>query len=69
GDGQYGPWSFNQDGRGIWTPQYKFRVEWWNPSVPSSFNGQPGRWVVGKRWFGLNESSGKTMPVFPRGPQ
>ena len=69
GDGEYGPWSFNQNGRGIWTPQYKFRVEWWNPSVPSEFNGQPGRWVVGKRWFGLNESSGKAMPVFPHGPQ
>ncbi len=69
GDGEYGPWSFHQNGRGIWTPQYKFRVEWWNPKVASPFNGQLGTWVVGKKWFGLNESSGKTMPVFPHGPQ
>jgi hypothetical protein len=69
GDGEYGPWSFNQGGRGIWTPQYKFRVEWWNPTVASPFNGQLGTWVVGKRWFGLNQSSGRYMPVFPHGPQ
>jgi hypothetical protein len=69
GDGEYGPWSFSQNGRGIWTPQYKFRTEWWDPTRPSPFNGQLGTWVVGKRWFGLNESSGKTMPVFPNGPQ
>jgi hypothetical protein len=69
GDGQYGPWSFNQDGHGIWTPQYKFRNEWWDPTRPSPYNGQLGSWVVGKKWFGLNESSGKRMPVFPNGPQ
>ncbi|HVY08591.1 MAG TPA: hypothetical protein VG650_05025 [Mycobacteriales bacterium] len=69
GDGEYGPWSFNQHGRGIWTPQYEFRDEWWNPKVPSPFNGQMGSWIVGKHWYGLNDSSGKYMPVFPNGPQ
>ncbi|HVV77294.1 MAG TPA: hypothetical protein VHC43_14785 [Mycobacteriales bacterium] len=69
GDGEYGPWSFNQQGHGIWTPQYKFRDEWWNPKVPSPFNGQLGSWIVGKHWYGLNDSSGKYMPVFPNGPQ
>jgi hypothetical protein len=69
GDGEYGPWSFFQQGHGIWTPQYKFRDEWWNPKVPSPFNGQMGSWIVGKHWYGLNDSSGKYMPVFPNGPQ
>ncbi|HVS67681.1 MAG TPA: hypothetical protein VHE56_03950 [Mycobacteriales bacterium] len=69
GDGEYGPWSFYQRGHGIWTPQYKFRDEWWNPKVASAFNGQLGSWIVGKHWYGLNDSSGKYMPVFPNGPQ
>jgi hypothetical protein len=69
GDGEYGPWSFQQNGIGIWTPQYEFRDEWWNPKASSTFNGQPGSWVVGKRWYGLNQSSGRYMPVFPNGPQ
>jgi hypothetical protein len=69
GDGEYGPWSFRQNGRGIWTPQYQFRYEWWNPKLSSPFNGQLGSWVVGKSWFGLTQSSGRYMPVFPHGPQ
>jgi hypothetical protein len=69
GDGEYGPWSFQQNGTGIWTPQYEFRDEWWNPKAASTFNGQLGSWVVGKRWYGLNQSSGRYMPVFPHGPQ
>jgi hypothetical protein len=69
GDGEYGPWSFHPNGQNTWTPQYKYRDEWWDPKLPSPFNGQPGRWVVGKDWYGLNESSGAVMPVFPNGPQ
>lgn len=69
GDGEYGPWSFNQRGHGIWTPQYKYRYEWWDPKAQSPFNGQPGKWVVGKTWYGLSQISKGPTPVFPNGPQ
>ncbi|HVU60170.1 MAG TPA: hypothetical protein VG899_03305 [Mycobacteriales bacterium] len=69
GNGEYGPWSFHPNGQDTWTPQYEYRDEWWDPKLPSPFNGQPGRWVVGKNWYGLDQSSGAVMPVFPNGPQ
>jgi hypothetical protein len=69
GDGEYGPWSFDQGGRGTWTPQYKYRYEWWDPTAASPFNGNNGKWVVGKKWYGLQQVSRGPTPVFPNGPR
>lgn len=69
GNGEYGPWSFSQSGKGIWTPQFEYKYEWWNPQAASSFNGQKGAWVVDKNWYAFNQASHGPPPVFPQGPQ
>lgn len=69
GTGQYGPWSFHQNGQGIWTPQYQFKYEWWNPKTASPFNGQPGSWIIDDHWYGFGQVPAGPEPVFPNGPQ
>jgi hypothetical protein len=69
GSGEYGPWAFNVNGSGVWTPQHQFRFEWWNPNALSTFDGEKGTWVVGSSWYGPNDVPPGPMPVFPNGPQ
>jgi len=69
GTGEYGPWSFNVNGSGVWTPQHEFRFEWWNPNALSTFDGEKGTWVVGSSWYTTNDVPAGPMPVFPNGPQ
>lgn len=69
GNGEYGPWSFTDNGTGTWTPQHQFRYEWWNPNATSSFNGEKGSWVVGTQWYGVSDVPSGPPPVFPNGPQ
>ena len=69
GNGEYGPWSFQQGGQGIWTPQYEFKYEWWNPKAVSPFNGQKGSWQVSSNWYQFGQIPTGAEPVFPNGPQ
>jgi hypothetical protein len=69
GDGEYGPWSFNENQAGTWTPQHEFRFEWWNPNGVSSFNGEKGTYVVGSQWYTSSDVPPGPPPVFPNGPQ
>ncbi|MGH3744252.1 MAG: hypothetical protein ACRDTP_05275, partial [Mycobacteriales bacterium] len=69
GNGEYGRWSFSQNGKGTWTPQYEYKYEWWNPKAASAFNGQNGAWVVDKNWYTFNQVPSGPPPVFPQGPQ
>jgi hypothetical protein len=55
GNGEYGPWSFFQNGRGIWTPQYEYRDEWWNPNAVSPYDGEKGSWIVTTPFRGFND--------------
>ena len=69
GDGEYGPWSFQDHGTGSWTPQHQFRYEWWNPNGTSTFNGEQGTWVVGNTWYTEDTVPSGPPAVFPQGPQ
>jgi hypothetical protein len=69
GNGEYGPWSFVDQGTGSWTPQHEFRYEWWNPNGTSSFNGEKGTWEVGSNWYTTETVPSGPPAVFPRGPQ
>ena len=69
GTGEYGPWAFNVNGSGVWTPQHQFRFEWWNPTALSAFDGEKGTWVVGSSWYTTSDVPVGPPPVFPNGPQ
>ena len=69
GNGEYGPWSFSENGAGQWTPQHQFRYEWWNPNAISGFDGEKGTWVIGARWYTASQVPSGPPPVFPNGPQ
>jgi hypothetical protein len=69
GSGEYGPWSFNVNGTGAWTPQHQYRYEWWNPNAVSSYDQEAGTWVVGSQWYTAKSAPSGPAPVFPNGPQ
>lgn len=69
GTGEYGPWSFNVNGSGAWTPQHQYRYEWWDPNAISSYDRESGTWVVGSNWYTASSVPAGPAPVFPNGPQ
>jgi hypothetical protein len=69
GDGQYGPWSFQENGVGTFTPQHQFRYEWWDPNATSTYDGEQGSYVSGTTWYTTSDIPSGPMPVFPNGPQ
>jgi hypothetical protein len=69
GSGEYGTWSFNNQGTQQWTTQHHFRFEWWDPTAVSATDGQKGAWQVGPTQYGLDNIPSGPPPVFPRGPQ
>ncbi|HWE56539.1 MAG TPA: hypothetical protein VG435_13580 [Acidimicrobiales bacterium] len=69
GNGEYGPWSFNVNGSGYFTPQHEFRYEWWNPKATSGFDNEAGTWEVGSNWYSNANIPSGPLPVFPQGPQ
>jgi hypothetical protein len=69
GDGEYGPWTFDVNGTGYFTPQHEFRFEWWNPDAVSTFDGEQGTWVAGTQWYTQADVPNGPPPVFPNGPQ
>lgn len=69
GNGEYGPWTFNVDGTGSFTPQHEFRYEWWDPAAESSFDQEQGTWETGTTWYTAGSVPSGFAPVFPHGPQ
>ncbi|HWE65299.1 MAG TPA: hypothetical protein VG298_01520 [Acidimicrobiales bacterium] len=69
GDGEYGPWSFNENGSGTFTPQHQYRYQWWNPNVVSAFDNEKGSWVDGTTWYSASTVPAGPAPVFPNGVQ
>jgi len=69
GNGEYGPWSFNENGQGQFTPQHEFRYQWWNPNATSLFDGEQGAWVNGTTWYSASDIPPGPAPVFPNGVQ
>jgi hypothetical protein len=69
GNGEYGPWSFNENGVGQFTPQHEFRYQWWDPNATSVFDGEQGAWVNGTTWYSANDIPPGPAPVFPNGVQ
>ena len=69
GNGEYGPWTFNENGVGQFTPQHEFRYQWWDPNVTSDFDGQQGAWVSGTTWYTASDIPPGPAPVFPNGVQ
>jgi hypothetical protein len=69
GNGEYGPWTFNANGKTYWTPQHQYRFEWWNPNIISTFDQEQGAWVVGKTFYSAATTPSGPPPVFPNGPQ
>jgi hypothetical protein len=69
GNGEYGPWSFNLNGTGYWTPQHAFRFEWWDPNAISAFDQVKGEWVTGSTFYTASQVPYGPPPVFPNGPQ
>jgi hypothetical protein len=69
GNGEYGPWSFNENGVGQFTPQHEFRYQWWDPNATSVFDGEQGAWVNGTTWYTASNIPPGPAPVFPNGVQ
>jgi hypothetical protein len=69
GNGEYGPWSFNENGVGTFTPQHEFRYQWWDPNMTSVFDNELGAWVNGTTWYSANNLPAGPAPVFPNGVQ
>jgi hypothetical protein len=69
GNGEYGPWSFNEGGTGTFTPQHEFRYQWWNPNATSTFDNEQGAWVNGTTWYSAADIPAGPAPVFPNGVQ
>jgi hypothetical protein len=69
GDGEYGPWSFTENGVGQFTPQHQFRYQWWDPKIVSSFDSEEGAWVNGTTWYTASDLPPGNAPVFPNGVQ
>jgi hypothetical protein len=69
GNGEYGPWSFNENGVGTFTPQHEFRYQWWDPNAVSTFDNEKGAWVNGSTWYTASTIPPGPAPVFPNGVQ
>jgi hypothetical protein len=69
GNGEYGPWSFNENGVGTFTPQHEFRYQWYNPNAVSTFDNEKGAWVDGTTWYSVSDIPPGNAPVFPNGVQ
>jgi hypothetical protein len=69
GNGEYGPWSFNENGVGQFTPQHEFRYQWWDPNAVSVFDNEKGAWVNGTTWYTPSDIPSGPAPVFPNGVQ
>jgi hypothetical protein len=69
GNGEYGPWTFNEDGTGTFTPQHEFRYQWWDPNATSAFDDEQGAWVNGTTWYSASTVPAGPAPVFPNGVQ
>jgi hypothetical protein len=69
GNGQYGPWTFDFEGRPEWTPQHEYRYEWWNPNAVSGYDREKGTWVVGSTFYTTDHVPPGPPPVFPNGVQ
>jgi hypothetical protein len=69
GNGEYGPWSFDEAGAGTFTPQHEFRYQWWNPKAASTFDNEQGAWVNGTNWYSASDIPPGFAPVFPNGTQ
>ena len=68
GDGEYGPWLFQENGQGSFAPQHAFRFEWYNPNQASAEDDQQGAWISGSTWYTPSDIPAQ-VPVFPNGPQ
>lgn len=67
--GPYGPWSWTVGGQPMFTPAHQFRLQWWDRTAISSYDGEQGSWQVLPTWYRRESLPAAQPALFPHGIQ
>lgn len=66
-DGPYGPLSWTVAGSSYYSPSHEFRLQWWDPTARSAYDGETGSWQVLPAWLTSSRLPSAQPALFPNG--
>lgn len=67
GQGPYGPMKWSDGGKTYYSAAHQFRLQWWDPSSTSSYDGKRGTWQVLPTWYRASSLPKGEPALFPGG--